>query len=92
MKLNELQHNFAQAIAVEDMEKLSQVLIEFDQFCRREVPAETNVRSKKQLIEDLIVIEQHWQQEILQLKAKVREQIADIKSNGKKINKYLTSF
>lgn len=92
MTIIDLQQGFAEAIASEDVDQLSKVLIEFDQFCRVEVEAETDLHSKKKLIEDLMAVEQSWQKEILQLKAKVRGKIADIKSNGKKINKYLTSF
>ncbi len=92
MTIIDLQQGFAEAIASEDVAQLSKVLIEFDQFCRVEVEAETDLQSKKKLIEDLMAVEQSWQKEILQLKAKVRGKIADIKSNGKKINKYLTSF
>ena len=92
MTITKLQRSFAEAVASEDMEQLSQVLVEFDQFCRNQVEAETDLVNKKKLIEDLMKVEQSWQKEILQLKAKVRGKIADIKSNGKKINKYLTSF
>ena len=92
MTITKLQRSFAEAVASEDMEQLSQVLVEFDQFCRNQVEAETDLVNKKKLIEDLMEVEQSWQKEILQLKAKVRGKIADIKSNGKKINKYLTSF
>ena len=92
MTITKLQRSFAEAVDSEDMEQLSQVLVEFDQFCRNQVEAETDLVNKKKLIEDLMEVEQSWQKEILQLKAKVRGKIADIKSNGKKINKYLTSF
>lgn len=92
MTITKLQRSFAEAITSEDMEQLSQVLVEFDQFCRNQVEAEADLVNKKKLIEDLMEVEQSWQKEILQLKAKVRGKIADIKSNGKKINKYLTSF
>jgi len=79
-------------MVTEDADVIGKVLIEFDAFCRREVEAQTDPEQKKQLIEELIIVQKNWQEEILQLKAKVRGKIADIKSNGKKINKYLTSF
>lgn len=92
MTIAQLQQDFKSAIASEEVDNISKVLLEFDSFCREQVEAETDLAQKKQLIEDLLQVEKQWQQEILQLKAKVREKIADIKSNGKKINKYLTSY
>lgn len=92
MTITQLQHDFAEAIRSEDTEAVTKILNEFDHFCREQVESETDLDNKKKLIEDLLQVEQGWQREILQLKAKVRAKIADIKSNGKKINKYLTSF
>lgn len=92
MTLDQLQQQFSEAIESQQAENIEQVLIEFDQFCRQQVEAETEVEAKRTLLNQLITVEKEWENEILQLKAKVREKIADIKSNGKKINKYLTSF
>ncbi len=92
MNISQLQQDFDSAIASEEMEEISKVLNEFDQFCRQQVESQTDIEQKRQLIISLIAVEKRWQEEILQFKAKVRGKIADIKSNTKKINKYLTSF
>lgn len=92
MTIAQLQQDFKSAIKSEEVDNISKVLLEFDSFCREQVVAETDLALKKQLIEDLQQVEKEWKEEILQLKAKVRGKIADIKSNGKKISKYLTSY
>lgn len=92
MTIAQLKQDFKAAIDSEEAENIEKVLLNFDTFCRTHVEAETDLAQKRQLIEDLLQVEKQWQQEILQLKAKVRGKIADIKSNGKKINKYLTSY
>lgn len=90
--LTELQNKFADAIKSEQVSEIESVLSDFDQYSRSKVEQETNAESKKALIEQLLKTHEQWQKQILQLKAKVRENLADIKSNGKKINKYLTSY
>lgn len=92
MSIAELQQDFARALESKDVEKMTLLVEQFDQFCRNEVESQTDLDKKKELIEQLLQIESDWQTEILQLKAKVRGKMADIKSNGKKINKYLNSF
>lgn len=92
MSILELKQQFAAAIASEEPENIEQALKNFDDYCRKSVEAEQDPVEKKQLIEQLVIVQKSWNSEILQLKAKVRGNIADIKSNGKKINKYLTSF
>lgn len=92
MSIAQLQQQFASAMASEEPESIEQVLKDFDDYCRKNVDAEQNPAAKKELIEQLVIVQKTWNSEILQLKAKVRGNIADIKSNGKKINKYLTSF
>lgn len=92
MTIVQLQQDFKAAIDSEEAENIEKVLLEFDSFCKKEVEAESDVALKRQLIEDLLKVENQWEREILQLKAKVRGRIADIKSNSKKISKYLTSY
>lgn len=92
MTLSSLQNEFEQAIKDESSVKLEVLLNEFDAFCRREIEATEEQQKKQQLIQQLMNTQKDWQSKILQLKSKVRENIADIKSNGKKINKYLTSY
>ena len=92
MTLSVLQKAFDDAVISEDSDKLQALLSEFDQFCRIEVESIDEQQEKKQRIEQLMNTQKDWQSKILQLKSKVRENIADIKSNGKKINKYLTSY
>jgi molecular chaperone GrpE (heat shock protein) len=92
MSIAQLQQEFKDALASENVEEIDSVLKAFDLYCRTSVESEHNAESKKQLIVQLETVQKQWQSEILQLKAKVRGNIADIKSNGKKINKYLTSF
>ena len=92
MTLSGLQKAFDDAVISEDSDKLQALLSEFDQFCRTEVESIDEQQEKKQRIEQLMNTQKDWQSKILQLKSKVRENIADIKSNGKKINKYLTSY
>jgi len=92
MSLQQLNNEFNQAIEARDEKGLEVILTNFDRFCRTQVEAESNPESKAQLIQQLLNTQKDWQSKILQLKSKVRDNIADIKSNGKKINKYLTSF
>lgn len=92
MSIEQLQQEFDSAISSEEVENIEKVLIKFDQFCREQVESESDTEAKRALIHQLISVENHWRQEIFQLKAKVQGKIADIKSNGKKINKYLNSF
>lgn len=92
ISLSSLQNAFEQALKDESSEKLAELLTGFDNFCRNEVEATEAPEQKQQLIEQLMNTQKDWQSKILQLKSKVRENIADIKSNGKKINKYLTSY
>lgn len=92
MTIAQLQRDFKSAIESEEVENIDKVLTDFDSFCRTQVEAENDLALKRRLIEDLLEVEKQWKEEILQLKAKVRGKIADIKSNGKKISKYLTSY
>ena len=90
--LSSLNSAFNQAINARDDEMLGTILADFDKFCRTQVEAESDPEVKAALIQQLLNTQKDWQSKILQLKSKVRDNIADIKSNGKKINKYLTSF
>ena len=92
MSLKQLQSEFDNAIQTQDAKQLEKVLVGFDNFCRSEIEVQSDIQQKEILIKKLIQTEKDWQSKILQLKSKVRDNIADIKSNGKKINKYLTSF
>ncbi|NVK24685.1 MAG: hypothetical protein HWE10_07140 [Gammaproteobacteria bacterium] len=90
--LMSLHQRFEEAAKEEDAEKLASLLSEFDVFCREQVESQNDDTEKEQLIRQLLNTQQSWQSKILQLKSKVQQKIADIKSNGKKINKYLTSY
>jgi len=90
--LDTLEQNFASALESADDKVILQVLTSFDEQCRLLIEQESDDIKKKQLIERCLKIQNDWQLKIIKLKAKVKGELADIKSNGKKIKKYLTSY
>lgn len=91
-ELQELKLAFASAIKEAESDSIQKVLTSFDQTCRLLIEQETDHASKKQLIETCLMMQKSWEQEIIKLKAKVKGEMADIRLNGKKIQKYLTSY
>lgn len=90
--IDKLSLKFQQAMSAQDIDAVSEILTEFDQYSRQVVEKEENLADRAQQITELLAIHDNWQLQLLQLKAKVKDKLADIKSNGKKINKYLTSY
>lgn len=90
--LDLLQQQFSDAIKTAEAEKIHHVLTDFDQLCRLLVEQEHDEVKKKTIINNCLQVQKDWQSQIIKLKAKVKADLADIKSNGKKIQKYLTSY
>lgn len=91
-EFSDLEQTFNKAISSCDVEELQQVLESFDKKCKQLIEQETDQNTKKALINTCMQRQQNWQEKIIELKAKVKRELADIKSNGKKIQKYLTSY
>jgi hypothetical protein len=91
-ELTELTQAFASAVKSEKADEIQKVLVSFDKTCRLLIEQETSQTNKKQLIETCLTLQKSWELEINQLKAKVKDEMADIRLNGKKIQKYLTSY
>lgn len=90
--LETLENDFASALESADDKVIMQVLTNFDEQCRRIIEQESDDLKKKQIIERCLAMQNDWQSKIIKLKAKVKGEMADIRSNGKKIKKYLTSY
>ena len=90
--LDTLEQDFASALERADDKVILQVLTSFDELCRFLIEQESDDIKKKQLIERCLTMQNDWQSKIIKLKAKVKGEMADIRSNGKKIKKYLTSY
>lgn len=91
-QVTQLTKRFDEAIAKQENEIISDLLQRFDEVSRLLIESETDLDKKREIIQSLVKTHDDWQQKLLQNKAKVQGELADIKSNGKKINKYLTSF
>jgi len=87
-----MQIEFDSALKKGDEVQISLVLKEFDAFCKKSIDETNDSEQKRILLNRLLNIQTNWKSEILQLKAKVNDNLADIKMNAKKINKYLTSY
>lgn len=92
LSLIELQQAFDAALKSGHSKELERVFTQFDKYCRSQVDVENDEEKKRQLINRLLNTQLKWKSEILQLKAKVNDDLADIKLNARKINKYLTSY
>ena len=90
--LDKLEQEFSSALESADVAVIEPVLADFDKQCRLLIEQETDEYKKKQLIESCLAMQKDWQLKIIKLKAKVKGELADIKSNAKKIKKYLTSY
>jgi small nuclear ribonucleoprotein (snRNP)-like protein len=90
--LSELQSEFESAVSLANEESIASVLKDFDQYCKQQLEETEEPEQKRILLNRLLNIQTNWKSEILQLKAKVNDNLADIKMNAKKINKYLTSY
>lgn len=91
-EFNELEQVFNDAVTSGNVESIQVILESFDKTCRRLVEQETDQDKKRKLVNTCIIMQKSWQSQIIKLKAKVKGELADIKSNGKKIQKYLTSY
>jgi small nuclear ribonucleoprotein (snRNP)-like protein len=90
--LSELQSEFESAVSLANEESIASVLQDFDQYCKQQLEETEEPEQKRILLNRLLNIQTNWKSQILQLKAKVNDNLADIKMNAKKINKYLTSY
>lgn len=90
--MSELQSEFESAVSLANEESIASVLQDFDQYCKQQLEETEEPEQKRILLNRLLNIQTNWKSQILQLKAKVNDNLADIKMNAKKINKYLTSY
>jgi glycerol-3-phosphate O-acyltransferase len=90
--LDTLKQDFKSALESAEAERIQQVLESFDKTCRLLIEQEDDVNNKKVIIETCLQLQKNWELQIIQLKAKVKGELADIRNNGKKIKKYLTSY
>ncbi|GHB62140.1 hypothetical protein GCM10008107_08930 [Psychrosphaera saromensis] len=90
--LDTLKQDFKSALESAEAERIQQVLESFDKTCRLLIEQEDDVNNKKIIIEACLQLQKNWELQIIQLKAKVKGELADIRNNGKKIKKYLTSY
>jgi hypothetical protein len=90
--LDALKQDFKSALESAEVERIQQVLESFDKTCRVLIEQEDDVNNKKVIIETCLQLQKNWELQIIQLKAKVKGELADIRNNGKKIKKYLTSY
>ena len=90
--LDSLKQDFKSALESAEADRIQQVLESFDKTCRLLIEQEDDVNNKKVIIQTCLQLQKSWELQIIQLKAKVKGELADIKNNGKKIKKYLTSY
>ena len=90
--LDTLKQDFKSALESAEADRIQQVLESFDKTCRLLIEQEDDVNNKKVIIETCLQLQKNWELQIIQLKAKVKGELADIRNNGKKIKKYLTSY
>lgn len=90
--LDTLKQDFKLALESAEAEKIQQVLESFDKTCRVLIEQEDDLNNKKIIINSCLQLQKSWELEIIKLKAKVKGELADIRNNGKKIKKYLTSY
>jgi hypothetical protein len=90
--LDNLKQDFKSALESAEAARIQQVLESFDKTCRLLIEQEEDLNTKKVIIETCLQLQKSWELQIIQLKAKVKGELADIKNNGKKIKKYLTSY
>lgn len=92
VELDNLKQDFKFALESAEVERIQQVLESFDTTCRLLIEQEEDLNTKKVIIQTCLQLQKSWELQIIQLKAKVKGELADIKNNGKKIKKYLTSY
>ncbi|WP_299270989.1 hypothetical protein [uncultured Psychrosphaera sp.] len=92
VELDNLKQDFKSALESAEVERIQQVLESFDNTCRLLIEQEEDLNTKKVIIQTCLQLQKSWELQIIQLKAKVKGELADIKNNGKKIKKYLTSY
>lgn len=90
--LDSLKQDFKSALESAEVERIQQVLESFDKTCRLLIEQEEDLNTKKVIIQTCLQLQKSWELQIIQLKAKVKGELADIRNNGKKIKKYLTSY